>query len=132
MIRAATIALLFAAAPTVPASAQGLATEADLNAGLEVIAAGDMIRRRCPDIDARMVRAVAYMRRLGGIALERGYTRDDIRAYVEDDANKERVEGAARRYLTSRGLGAGEPEDYCRVGRAEIAADSPIGRLLSD
>lgn len=114
-----------------PARAQGLAGEADLNAGLVVIAAGDRIRRRCPDIDARMVRAIAYMRGLGQRALDRGYTRADIEAYVGDEAAKARVEASAGDYLASRGLGAGEPEDYCRLGRAEIAADSQIGRLLS-
>ena len=107
-----------------------LAEEADIDAGLQTIAAADMIRKRCPEIEARMIRAIGYMRSLAALARERGYSDAAIRAYVEDEAAKDRVEGRARAYLAQRGLGAGEPDDYCRVGRAEIAAGTPVGALL--
>ena len=107
-----------------------LAQEADIDAGLQAIAAADLIRKRCPEIEARMIRAIGYMRSLAALARERGYSDAAIRAYVEDDAAKDRVEGRARAYLAQRGLGAGEPDDHCRVGRAEIAAGTPVGALL--
>lgn len=123
---AAALALALAA----PAARAQLSQEADLNAGLEVIAAADMIRRQCPEIEPRRARALGYMRSLALEALSRGYSRDAIRAYVEDDAAKAVVKGRARAYLEERGLGAGAPEDHCRVGRAEIAAGSPVGAFL--
>ena len=89
-----------------------------------------MIRKRCPEIEPRMVRALSYMRGLAREARERGYSDDAIRAYVEDDAAKDRVEARARAYLARRGLGAGGAEDHCRVGRLEIAEGTPIGALL--
>ena len=124
---AASVAAVLLATP--PARA-GLSDEADINAGLQAIAAGDMIRRACPEIEARMIRALGTMRGLAQQARSRGYSDDAIRAYVEDDAAKDRVEARARAYLAQRGLGAGRPEDHCRVGRAEIEAGTPVGALL--
>ena len=89
-----------------------------------------MIRKRCPEIEPRMARALGYLRSLATMALARGYPEAEIRAYVKDDAAKDRVEDAARGYLAARGLGAGEAQDYCRVGRAEIAAGTATGALL--
>ena len=113
----------------VPARAD-LSDEADLNAGLRVIAAGNFIRKACPEIEARRVRGLAYIRSLAVEARSRGYADDTIRAYVEDDAAKDVVKGRAMDYLVGRGLGDGSAEDYCRVGRAEIAAGTPVGALL--
>lgn len=129
MIRTALAASL-ALALAAPAARAQLSQEADLNAGLQVIAAADMIRRQCPDIEPRRARALDYMRTLALEALARGYSQATIRAYVEDDAAKAVVEGRARAYLEERGLGAGEPDDHCRVGRAEIAAGTPVGAFL--
>ena len=109
-----------------------LADEADLNAGLRVIAAGNFIRKACPDIEARRIRGIAYIRQLAGIALDRGYSEATIRAYIDDDDAKAVVEGQAMAHLRARGLGAGSTEDYCRVGRLEIAEGTTIGRLLRE
>ena len=126
---AASLALLLSTGLATPARA-GLADEADINAGLRAVAAADMIRKRCPEIEPRMLRAIGYLRSLAEIARARGYPDDVIRAYVEDDAAKDRVEARARAYLAERGLGAGGPADHCRVGRAEIAAGTAVGALL--
>lgn len=107
-----------------------LADEADLNAGLRVVAAGNFIRRACPEIEARRIRGLAYIHGLAREARRRGYSDDAIRAYVDDDAAKAVVEGQAMAYLRGRGLGAGTAEDFCRVGRLEIAEATAIGRLL--
>jgi hypothetical protein len=127
MLRLAALLVVIA----LPARAD-LADEADLNAGLRVIAAGNFIRKACPDIEARRIRGIAYIRQLASIALDRGYSEATIRAYIDDDAAKAVVEGQAMAHLRARGLGAGAPEDYCRVGRLEIAEGTTIGRLLRE
>ena len=128
MTRAAFL-LCAVAALAAPARAD-LAREADLNAGLQIVATGNFIRRACPEIEARRIRGLAYLRSLAVEARRRGYSDDVIRAYVEDDAAKAVVEGQAMDYLRARGLGAAAPEDFCRVGRAEIAGGTPVGDLL--
>ena len=130
MIRRGLTAAALALSLAAPQARADLADEDDINAGLLVIAAGNMIRKKCPEIEARMVLAFGYMRGLRDVANERGYSDATIRAYVEDDAAKDVVEDRARAYLASRGLGAGTEGDYCRVGRAEIADGTQIGRLL--
>ena len=125
ILRAAAVLIALA----MPAHAD-LADEADLNAGLRVIAAGNFIRKACPEIEARRIRGIAYIRQLAQEARRRGYSDDAIRAYVDDEAAKDVVKGRARAYLEGRGLGAGTPDDFCRVGRAEIAEGTTVGRLL--
>ena len=53
-----------------------------------------------------------------------------VRAYVDDDAEKDRLEGIARARLADMGAVTGQAATYCTVGRTEIARGSAIGQLL--
>ena len=93
-------------------------------------AVGDRIRKTCPTISAKWVlvmqRAVALERH----ALRQGYTPDEIDAFLDDEAERAKIDARAAAYLAERGARRGEAEAHCRIGRAEIAAKSPIGELL--
>lgn len=107
-----------------------LRNEKDINDGLVILAAGNMIQDKCDDITPRMLRAYNFARRLQRMALDRGYSDDEIEVFVEDKAEKKRVEDAANAYLLSKGLDPGVPESYCTVGRYEIDRNSQIGVML--
>ena len=121
------ITVAFAALIAAPAHAS-LADEKEVNARLAVVATADMIRKGCGSIDARMVRAFAFLRQTQGIARDAGYSDDEIEAYVEDDAAKAVVEAGARAYLEQKG-GLTEAA-LCATGEAEIAGRTAIGKLL--
>ena len=102
-----------------------------LHNGLLVVTIGRHIERTCPSIDRRNLAANAFLLGLANHAMGLGYTRAEVTAYVEDDAEQERYIALARQYFAERGVTEDtDAEGACRVGRDEIAAGSPIGRLL--
>ncbi len=58
------------------------------------------------------------------------YSEAEIRAFIDDPAEKARMRDEARAYLAGHGVTRGDAESYCRLGRAEIAAGSRIGQLI--
>lgn len=108
-----------------------LRSDERLHNGLLAITIGRHIERTCPSIDRRNLAANAFLLGLANHAMGLGYSRAEVTAYVEDDAEQDRYIALARRYFAERGVAAEDDVDgTCRVGRDEIANGSPIGRLL--
>ena len=121
------LALPAATAEPRPASIRDVAGVMD---GLVLIEAGNVIRKSCPEIEANRLRGILFMLDLKNRASVAGYSDAEIRAFVDDPAEKARVEAAADRWLAERGARRGDPETLCRAGAAEIAANTQLGRLL--
>lgn len=130
----AAFAAVLLAAPAV--AAQDATTWDDLRAdqaltdGLVVVAAGGRIHRGCPTISPRKVQGLMFLMDLKSRASSYGYSDKEIRAFVDDPAEKARIEAIADAWLASRGTRKGDEAGLCRVGREEIAANTQIGRLL--
>ncbi|NKX44346.1 DUF5333 domain-containing protein [Roseicyclus persicicus] len=108
-----------------------LRTDERLHNGLLAITIGRHIERTCPSIERRDLAANAFLLGLATHAMGLGYSRAEVTAYVEDDTEQDRYITLARRYFAERGvMTEDDVEGACRVGRDEIAAGSPIGRLL--
>lgn len=107
-----------------------LAEEQFINDSLRAGRIGDVIRKTCPTISARMFVVLNKIEDLKRYALEKGYARDDVEAFIKDGAQKDRLKAEAAAYLTAAGAVDGQPETYCAVGEAEIANGSMIGELL--
>lgn len=108
-----------------------LRSDERLHNGLLVITIGRHIERTCPSINRRNLAANTYLLGLASHAMGLGYSRAEVTAYVEDDAEQARYIRLARQYFAQRGVSSDEDvEGACRVGRDEIATGSPIGRLL--
>ena len=101
-----------------------------ISEGLVDFAIARHIRNRCPDISARQLRAIGYINNLVGDATALGYSRSEIREYVFDETEQDRVRAIADERLAARGASPTMMAGYCIVGREEIAAGSAIGRLL--
>jgi len=102
-----------------------------INSSLLSAQIGQIIQRKCPTISPRLFRAIKKARALHRYALDRGYTKAEIRAYVTDDAEKKRFRKAAQAYLKARGAKRKDVQTYCAVGRTEIEKQSLTGQLLS-
>ncbi len=98
--------------------------------GLFAVGVADIIRKGCPDISARLFRAVQYLRSLEAQARSLGYTNDEIDAHLDSDEEKERLRARSRVYFEQHGVNAGDTASLCTLGRKEIAAGSAIGKLL--
>ncbi len=116
-----------------PAPAQSrvpLAEEAHINEQLIAGAAGDILRKTCPAISARMFTVWNKLYQLRSYAIEKGYTEPEVKAFLKDAAQKARVKAAAEAYLAASGAVAGNVESLCQVGRDEIAKGTTLGQII--
>ncbi|WP_458790200.1 DUF5333 domain-containing protein [Yoonia sp. MH D7] len=88
------------------------------------------ISKKCNSISPRYFRGVGYLNTLKDHASRLGYSDSEIDAYTNDKAEEDRLTGVARARLVDLGAVTGNEATYCAVGRAEIAKNSAIGRLL--
>ena len=88
------------------------------------------ISEKCSSIRARTWRGINFLQSLKNHAEELGYSDAQIDAYINDDAEKDRLEGIARRELARLGIVEGDESTYCAVGRSQIAANTRVGWLL--
>ena len=126
MHRLAALLCLIAA----PASA-ALKDERTISEGLIVIGIAYEISEVCPDIDARRLRGLNALLSLRSRARDLGYSNAEIEAYIDDDAEKDRLEAIARDRLARLGARRGDVAAHCAVGRSEVARGSAIGALLN-
>ena len=127
------IAAVLAAALSLPLpAAAGLGDEREVTERLIVVGMADQLRKTCGEVDARMVRAYAYLRDIARIALDLGYDRATIEAYIEDREVKDGLRAVAARRLEARGVRAGDVAAHCRAAREEIARGTAVGWLLRD
>jgi len=88
------------------------------------------ISQKCDSLSARLLRGYNFLNTLKDYARSQGYTEAEIDAFTGDKTHKRALEAEARARLAGMGAQVGQPETYCTVGQREIAAQSPIGRLL--
>lgn len=125
---AASVAMTSLSSPAL--ALEPLSQEKYINDRLIAARVADRVRRECPSIDARMVKAWNEARALKRYAENKGYSAAQIDAFLDSRTEKDRIYGIAERYLTQNGARKGDAESFCRIGRAEIAGNSVAGSLL--
>lgn len=112
------------------AAQSDLRQEADINNALLVISVADKIRRSCDSIGANFFKARSLIKNLTELAIERGYSEEEIKNYIYDKSNRAEMRGMRNEYFQSKGASNLDAESLCVLGRTEIASSSQIGRLL--
>ena len=131
MTRTILASLAVAAALAGPAAAlPPLSQEPHINDSLVQARVADMLRRGCPDLDARMIRAFNEARKLKRYALDQGYSAAQIDAFLDSRDERRRIYAEADRYMTANGVVSGRPETFCRLGQQEIERKTIAGSLL--
>ena len=113
------------AQPAVP-----LADEPHINEQLIAAQAGDILRKTCPTVSARMFVVWEKASALEDYARAAGYTEEEVTIFLKDMTQKTRVRTAAMEYLTAAGVVEGDVESYCQAGRDEIAKQTLVGSIL--
>ena len=90
----------------------------------------DVIRSTCPSISARMVTAYSKLEDLKKYAVDQGYTEAEVKAFLKDKSQKDRIKALAADYLAKAGAVEGDVESYCVAGRAEIHKGTLAGSML--
>ena len=88
------------------------------------------IRDNCPTIEPRKLKVVSFVLGIQNHARKLGYTRAEIKAYTDSDADKERLREKSAALLRAKGVETLDPQSYCAVGLQEIQNSSQIGALL--
>lgn len=114
-----------------PASAlEPLSQERYVNDRLIAARIADRIRRECPTIDGRLVFAYQQARALQRYALDKGYSKEQIDAFLDSETDKKRIYAVADDYMARNGVVKGNPDSYCKLGQSEIAGRTVTGSLL--
>lgn len=96
------------------------------------VAMADKIRKECPDISARVIKAITLYRSVRSNARSLGYTNEEIEAYADSKQEKARMRAKGEAFLRANGVVASDPQSYCALGRKEIQKSSRIGSLLRE
>lgn len=121
------------AAMSGPLAAQSrIEQDPTIRGGFYTIGLADEIRRNCPQISPRLVRAYSYLKSIERHARDAGYSQAEINALTDNDEAKDALRAQIRADLAERGAGAGNVAGFCEVGREEIARGTQAGRLLQE
>jgi len=118
---------------TVPAIAEAkppLRDVKEIDDELYYIAIANEISEYCPSISGRRLKAINVMWGLRSQANKLGYSDSEIRAYVDSDAEKDRMRAKGEAYLAANGVSYDNPGSFCTLGRKEIERNSAIGVYL--
>ena len=107
-----------------------LPEEAHINGQLIAGAAGDILRKECPTITARMLVVYGKLFDLKSYAKSKGYTEVEVKAFLKNAGQKARVKASAAAYLAAAGAVAGDSASFCTVGKSEIAKGTLLGALI--
>ena len=124
----ACVGLSLLAAPL--AAQTPLRNVAEIDDALLDLGIADRIRKECPSINARLLKAVSYVRKLEKRAKALGYSDAQIEAYTDSDAEKARMKAKGAAFFKAKGVDTSDPQSYCALGNAEIQKGSRIGSLL--
>ncbi|WP_299725155.1 DUF5333 domain-containing protein [uncultured Tateyamaria sp.] len=102
----------------------------EVDGTLLAVGIADEIRKNCPAISARMVKALGVVRAVGARARALGYSDAEIDAYRKSDTEKARLRAQRDAYLAEAGATPGASDGYCRLGREEIEKGGQVGALL--
>lgn len=94
------------------------------------VAIADEIRKSCDGISPRLIRAYSALNNLKAMAQARGYSAEEVEAYVTSKDEKARMKAKAEAFLQSNGVSPGDRSALCAFGRDQISAQSEIGKLL--
>jgi len=116
-----------------PALAEGkvpLPQEAHINDQLIAAAAGDILRKTCPTLEARTFVVLGKLAELKSYTRAQGYDEAEVKLFLKDKAQKARIKASANAYLQAAGAVPDNPDSYCTAGEAEIAKGTQVGSLL--
>lgn len=129
-MRAMTMALMISLMAGGASAKPHLRDVPEIDGTILAVGIADEIRKNCPDISARMLKALSTVNGLKSKARALGYSDAEIDAYRKSDVEKARLAAKRKSYLNAAGVLTGNTQSYCTLGRAEIEKGGQIGALL--
>lgn len=105
--------------------------DAEIWGSLTALAIARELGRRCATLEERTFRGRAHVVGLYNRARGLGFSRQQIMAFIDDEAEKARLRGEVTQWFAARGLREGDPaEGFCALGREQIAGGTLAGTFL--
>lgn len=98
--------------------------------GLIAVGMAFELSEKCDSVSARNLRGLNFLFGLKAHLQELGYSKREIDAYIDNRAEKDRLEAIARQRLATLGVRTDDPSSYCTVARAQIAQGTLAGSFL--
>ena len=122
---ATSLVILSISAATAGAQARvALNEESHINSSLLSATIGAIIAKHCDAIVPRKLNAVMKAWQLKNYALRKGYSNEEIDAFLNSKTEQNRMKVAANRYLKAQGVIVDQPATYCvaglEIGRAHV------------
>lgn len=102
-----------------------------ISRGLFTLAVADEIGKRCSRIYSRKFRGLIFAQSLFFYAKEKDYSYSEVKAFIDDDKEKEKLRKRVILYFKSEGVDVKVNSTFCPLGYREIKKKSQIGVLLS-
>lgn len=132
--KALVLAVTLAASPAMAVTQDEvnatLRADAQVWGGLLALGIAHGISEICPSFEARTFSGRLFLLGLYNRARSLGYSRAQIRDFVEDDAEKARLRTEVLAHFARNGAREDAPDTVCALGRAEIAAGSLAGDYI--
>ncbi len=133
MMKRAGIGILSALLLAAPAIAKpSLWTYERIDSGLFQIGVAFGVSENCASIDENRIGGFSYSLGLYNYAKSQGYTHKEVKAFLEDDAEKEKLRARVTQYFLDQGLNPETPNALCDFGNQNIAQETQVGRLLKN
>lgn len=94
------------------------------------ISVANKITEECESIDARKIKGLFALLAIKNEAAQLGYTEVEIKEFIGNKENQEKLENDTDIYLTNNGVDLNKGATFCKFGRLEINKESIIGSLL--
>lgn len=125
-----TLAISLTIAATTAFAKPPLRDVTQISEGLIIVGMAYELGRKCDSVSPRMIRGLNFLHGLKNEARALGYSDAEIDAFVDDRAEKSRLEGVARERLVALGVQPNDRATYCTVASAQMSEATQVGQLL--
>ena len=124
------IALILAVLASPAVAKESLWTYDRISKGLFDIGVAEAVRRNCTSISEKKLPAMAFALGLYNYAKSKGYTHSEVQAFLDSDAEQDKLEKRVRAHYKALNLNPDTANSLCDYGKDQIAKSSQVGKLL--
>ena len=88
------------------------------------------VKENCTTLKENRLNGVMFSLGLYNFAKAQGYTHDEVKSFLDSDAEKAKLRKRVTIYFNDQGLNPDTPNALCEFGKTEIANGSQVGKLL--
>ncbi|MEM7241851.1 MAG: DUF5333 domain-containing protein [Pseudomonadota bacterium] len=130
-MKKAVIGLLTIALTSAPAIAKpSLWSYERIDTGLFDIGVAWGVKENCTTLTENRLNGMVFSLGLYNFAKAQGYTHDEVKSFLDSDAEKDKLRQRVTAYFKKQGLNPDERNALCTFGNNEITAKTQVGKLL--